>query len=669
MSNSSFNEELLEFAKEYKHTEGLEFYNDFFSNGRKENSESIVKYFMQLFPSLSNNFLSKLVIASNFYFFSILAIDKLIDEEKSFDKEALLLAIALRENSLHRMYRLIEPSSEYWKHFETYYKQYLYAVSIELKNHIGKVNDISIEKLELLYSGNSALAKALPVAMAFKGDNKIIIKDIEKSIDYFYIALNLYDDVNDWKKDWQNKQFSYLITKTIINNNLNISEVNTEQLGKYIFFKHEASSCLELSISYYNKAKKVLSNIKCDNWKSAIQNDLARCRNLKEDLDMLISKQLASTSLTKNKARKDGLPLIKFDSVSGKLDTSLKNGIKYILNQWENGFVEATLYSYFPDVGGYLFDQRYYKGDLFQRAVISEIIFDINLEFNNCLLPFLDFETKYLSDQIQSNGGWNFYHDFEYQPNDTDTTAQVMQVLIKMKRQDLISKKTIQVLDKILEQQFNENGKIKTWLLPSFEKQNTRERKQYQFLKYYTGHNLDKSVDVEVMANLLYTLQIFNKEKYNMSIKHGIEFLEKNQNKNGSWTSTWYWGEYYGTYLCLKLFTEIKLDSKSINKAKDFLLKNNTSSKAWGYKKSTNDPLNTAYALISLHYLKKLKQQIPIERIKDACTYLREAITDPGELKKSDYINLRKQKFSSFKSNSITLAYALKALSIWKNLI
>lgn len=523
--------------------------------------------------------------------------------------------------------------------------------------------------LELLYSGNSALAKALPIAMAFKGDNKNIIKDIEKSIDYFYIALNLFDDVNDWKKDWQNKQFSYLITKTIINNNLNISEVSTEQLGKYIFLKHEASRCLELSINYYNKAKQAFSNIKCNNWKSAIQNNLERCENLKEDIDMLVSKQLTSTGLEKNEARKNGLPLIKFDSVSGKIDTSLKNGIKYILNQWENGFVETTLSSYFPDADGFVFSQRYYQGDVFQRAVISDIIFDIDPEFNNCLLPFLDYETKYLSDQIQSKGGWNFYHDFEYQPNDTDTTAQVMQVLIKMKRQDLINQKTIQVIDNILERQFKENGKIETWLLPPLEKQNSKEKKQYRFLKYYTRHNLDKSVDVEVMANLLYTLQIFNKEKYNMSIKHGVEFLEKTQNKNGSWTSTWYWGEYYGIYVCLRLFVETKQDSKSINKAKDFLLKKNASNKAWGYKNSIDDPLNTAYALISLHYLKKLKHQVPTQRIKDACTYLRKAITDPDELKKSDYINLRKQKFSAFKSNSITTAYALKALSIWKNLI
>ena len=66
--------------------------------------------------------------------------------------------------------------------------------------------------------------------------------------------MNLFDDVNDWKEDWKNGNFSYLITQTIINNHLDISELTIEQLGRYIYFNKEALNCLELSVSYYEKA-------------------------------------------------------------------------------------------------------------------------------------------------------------------------------------------------------------------------------------------------------------------------------------------------------------------------------------------------------------------------------------------------------------------------------
>lgn len=664
----SLNNYLIEFAEENNLKKGLDFFDDFYNSEKKENSGNLVKYFLELFPLLSKSFLKELEVASNFYFYSVLAIDKIIDEENSFDKEALLLAIALRENSLHRMYRIIEPESEYWLHFQKYYNQYLKALSIELKNRNGKISDINKESLEFLYSGNSALAKALPVAMAFKAGKKDILSDLEKSIDYYYIGLNLYDDVNDWKQDWQNNNYSYLITKTIINNDINISEISTKHLGHYIFLKHEASKCLEHSITYFKKAKEVLSKIECIQWKRAIQNNLDNCINLKEDIDMLVSKQLEITGVKKNEKISNKIPDLLIDSSLNLDDVPLANGLNYIFNQWKNGFPDATLHSFFPNIEGFEFNKRYYKADVFQRAVICDLIIDINREINNNLSPFIDYEINYLLNQLRSNGGWNYYENLEYQPNDADTTAQVMQVLIKTKQRTLISEKTIKAIDNLLEPQVEEKGRISTWLLPPSETQSSKEKRQGQFLKYYTNHDYDKSIDLEVIANLLFALLLFDEKKYSKSINLGIEFLESNQNPNGGWTSTWYWGDYYGTYICLRLLTKAKAKSKSIDKAKEFLLKDVNFNKTWGYKKSIDDPLNTAFALISLHYLSKLNYQLPIQRIKDACIYLKDAIINTEELKKSDYINLRRTKYTKFRSNSITIAYALKALILWKDL-
>ena len=347
--------------------------------------------------------------------------------------------------------------------------------------------------------------------------------------------------------------------------------------------------------------------------------------------------------------------------------TIYKQGIEHIINQSENGNADTTIHSYFPNSDGFKFKDRYSDGDVFQRAIIIDCLHDIPEDYISDLSPFFEKETDYLCSQERLDGGWNFYKDLEYQPNDLDTTAQVIQAIFKMNRQNIISKETICAIDMMLKQQNKSNGRIGTWILPTKERRDQYKEKQYQFIKNYAGHDLDNSVDIDVMANFIYALFLIDSRRYKNEIELGIDFIENGQNKNGSWSSTWYWGDYYCTYVCLRLLCELRQKSKTVEKARDFILTSQNINQAWGYKESVNDPLNTAYALISLHYFKALNFKVPPEKIKPACSYLKQALNNPNEMNKSDFINLRKKKYSAYRSNSVTIAFGLRALSLWQN--
>ncbi len=656
------------YAESYKLSNCLKHFNSFIDSNKKENSGSLASFFLEIFDSLSKDFLVELTEASNYYFFSVLATDKLVDEENFFDPEFLLMAIALREDSLHKMYNLIEPSNLYWSHFKKYYHQYVLSVSNELNNHRKKITPIETNQMEQWYSGNSALAKALPIAMAYKSDNIKYLIQIENSIDHFYIGMNLFDDVNDWKLDWENGNFSFLITQTIINSELDIASLTSENLGKYIFFNGEAINCLELSIYHYEKALKEFDYINCQGWKSNIKLNLNKCINLRDDIKKLISRQIKRVNHDNEYLFKKNVSERKI-GIKKQIETLSTQGIKYIINQLENNNSDTTINSYFPNADGFIFSKRYYEGDVFQRAIIVECLYDLSNKHMDVLSDFFNKELSYLNNMERHSGGWNFYKDLEFQPNDLDTTAQVIHILDKSNRINSISHETLDVIEMMLKQQNKKSGRIGTWILPEANSMNKSQEKQHRFIKNYAGHDLDSSVDIDVMANFLLALSEIDYEKYKYEIALGIEFIENNQNEDGSWSSTWYWGNYYGTYLCLKLFSKVNPRSKTINKAIDFILLTQNTGGGWGYKNSISDPLNTSYSLIALSYCDKFLKEIPIDTVNSAIGYLLSALNEKQEMNKCDFINLRKKKYSSYKSNSVTLAVGLKALSIWQNVV
>ncbi len=662
---------ISDLASSYNLGTGIDFFRNFCNNTRHEDAGEIGKLFIRYFSGLTDNFLIKLEIAANYYYYSLLATDKMIDEiNSSINKEALLLSFLLREKSLHDLYHLFESGNHYWIYFEKYYKEYLVAISFEINDRYRNNCDITIEEMEFLYAGKAALAKALITAMALKVNNLQIIEPIEKSIDYYHIALCLYDDLQDWKEDWNNDNHSYLLKQVFKNNNLSKENTpNIKLIGKYIFFSGEAINILDLAIDYHQKAINIINYIDCQDWKDEINRHRQKCMDYKEDIEIIVRKELIIAGIVPVDISLNIPELkLKFKQKKSILDRLIEYSLNYITQQWKFGHEEAKVYNYFAHKNKFLFKKRYHSGDVFQRAVICDNLFDLNFSLNNSLLPYLQYESNYLINKTDNSGWWNFYNNFEYQPCDADTTAQVLQILIKM---ELIgtSINMEKSIDSFLEWHTNADGGIGTWFLPPRDLCNEKQLTQRSFYKDYIGLDVDSDIDFEVMANLLYALNIYNPIKYSNNIKRGLQYIEKNQKENGFWVSSWYFGAYYGTYVCLRLLVELLPESTSILSANEFILKTQNEDGGWGWDQVQSDPLNTAYALISLKYVSLINKTDYSNALIKAFSYLINAVYNKENLDRCKYINFQIKDHPGFTSNSVTHSYVLKAIDSWKDYV
>ena len=168
--------------------------------------------------------------------------------------------------------------------------------------------------------------------------------------------------------------------------------------------------------------------------------------------------------------------------------------------------------------------------------------------------------------------------------------------------------------------------------------------------EHYNKTKWGEGPDNEVVANFIYGLVLLNEEKYQNKIDLSVSFLLNTQNKEGFWASRWY----YGTYVCLRLFSKLNLQNDNISKAIFFIENSQNIDGGWGLN-DKSDPLNTAMSLLSLSYYKN-----DSVTVKKAISYLKKTQFENGSWCAVDFI--RPKTNEPYKSKTITTAYVLKAL-------
>lgn len=660
-------DQLNDLSKKFHLHTGFEYYSDFYFK-RHEDIGSILKLWEPQFPSVQKSFTERLTYAANLYYYSVLGVDKMIDCRKTtIPVESLMMSFVLREESLSIIYSLFNPGDIFWNYFNKYYAEYVQAISLESHLRTNNKHQITTEVIEKIYSGKSALAKASIVALAIKEKNIDIISSMEKSVDFFQIAYGFVDDVNDWKHDWENGQFSYLLKNTFFRNKyLKNTVKDAKIIGKYVFFSGEATHMLSLAIEYYHNAIFAIQEYNCKEWIGFVSKNISICKDLKHDIETIVNKELVKVGAISPSNTKLKRPNIQLNINS--INPIIAHSVTYIVKQWQQNFQDTVVYSYFPARDQFIFKNRFYAGDVFQRAIICDLLYDLNTYLGKSLTPYIEYETSYLSNYATVDGIWKFYHDLEYQPCDADTTAQVIQVLLKTNLNTSILTKTEKAIDSFLDYSIDRKGAIGTWFLPpSSHLSNSTQSKQRLFYEEYIGVDIDSSKDIEVMSNFLFALYKFNHKKYEATINNGIQYIESIQNNNGNWSSTWYWGVYYGIYVCLRLLTVLKPLSPSIAQTANFIIGSQNSDGGWGWDMHKSDPLNTAFVLIGLSFIENKNKNDYSSSIKEAISYLQWAIKDSDQMKNSNFINFRKRNHSAFKSDSITLCYVAKAILVWNN--
>lgn len=351
-------------------------------------------------------------------------------------------------------------------------------------------------------------------------------------------------------------------------------------------------------------------------------------------------------------------------STNSTLQDLCFKGMKHLLDEYHLGFTNTKhVMPFSPEV--FRVKTEFQEGDIFQRALLLDTFLDVNGMFKNKLQEIIDLEANYLiaSRRKEGVGGWAYFPELRELPPDADDLAQVMQVLLRSGYRSIASSLFEKPLTVLLRDQKNPDNGWESWIIP---KENKTEEEELQTI--WVNKAWGTGSDIDVVANLLYALQLYDKDRFSEEIAGGLDFLY-NSHTGFSWKSTWYYGDYYGTYVSIKAICANNGDQKIIEKAIEFLENSRQPDGGWSIEGQQSSSLQTALALLGIAVGKNyLGQTTDPSWLEDSLLFLQEKYTDSNGWESSPFIRMPMGRPSGFvhtiltyESATITTNFVVKA--------
>ncbi len=280
---------------------------------------------------------------------------------------------------------------------------------------------------------------------------------------------------------------------------------------------------------------------------------------------------------------------------------SVTRAKRYLLAQARQDFAETRHEMFFPRLAGFRGGKELHSSDVFARAVLACILLDIidlDADDNSGSQPLaaiVSREADYVAQAKLSDrrGGWSYFADLPDLPPDVDSFSAALRLFARAAPEHIpLCREPLQLaLDTLLP-----DGSLETWLIAPQDHHKSRRRMQKGIKKFWGD-----GIHLDVCAHFYLALSDYDNELFSDILHQGARFIIDNQNPDGSWEATWYWGTAYGTALCLSFLDRINCAEEAHRRAIDFFLKSQRHNGGWGTWEAV--PLDTALALRAIMML------------------------------------------------------------------
>jgi hypothetical protein len=605
------------------------------------------RLFQAYFSEVPEQYMNELCDAGYLYYRSILMVDSLFDDKKISNVARIF---SLQEETIKILTSIYGKESKFWEFWQLRKNEYYEAVTIEKK--LTREN-AQWNIYEDLADKKSAFGKiAIDSLFVLYGKNNELYESLLKSHALFSVGFQLYDDVKDFREDITRNQFNW--AAYTLSQQINLAEYDINTLNKYLYLKGVGQELLQKSIRFFDRAIDILKPYNIDSeWISTIQDMKTTIASYVDSTEGYLK-----TVIKKLELKRQINPLKFFDyDIPNAI---IQKGLDYIKNDFRRNYAELNHVMFLSQqADGFDNTNQVHYSDTFQRAILNDCLMDIAKKYEIDIENYIQQEISYYIDRKNKDsvGGWSYFPTVKEIAADIDDLGQIMQLFLKAGHPELITEHCETPIQIALESDYNKNGGIATWIIPNTNRTEI-QKKQILFneTKWGTGP------DVEVTANFAYALHLYDSEKYSDYIKNAIDYIVKNQHKDGYWDSRWYYGSLYGTYVCLRLlqpyreYNSIKLP---IAKALVQLRLAQNGDSGYGlYKDQPSDPLSTALAILTLKLFPD-KTDIGIQK---AASFLKNTQHEKGCWEAVDFIKPKVNE--PYKSSVLTTAYVLQSLCL-----
>jgi len=597
-------------------------------------------------------------IAGYFCYTYSLMLDSALDN-KDIKHTTLALSNIYLEESIKLLTSLFGLNKEFWRLWNLR-KQEVFQASKTGKK-IFHNTKVTLQEYENLCESKSALGK-IALDSLFILSNSKTKRNYQKLIEshkYFSVGFQINDDIEDFVEDYENQEFNFASYKYIIETKRVVHDIR--EIKKMFYISNAATDLYRLSLSYFKKALDVANEVGKNTWLEVINGKIKETEAVINTIEEYLMIVNTKVSLKEN--------AIKINSFDFRIDNNsiIDKGINYLIQEWEKDYPEVKHVMVLSNSEGFDNGRTLHITDIFQRGILTNNLIDINRNYKTDLSKIIIHDINYLVENRNKHesGCWSYFPTVKEVAPDADDLGQIMQVFIKHDCKKEIEDYCLSGVKILLNDCYNKKtGGIGTWIIP---KENLTETQKIQ--KNFNDNKWGSGPDIDVMANFLYALCLYDYEHYKSVIENGTKYIYSKIEKFSFWNSRWYYGWQYGTMICVRLGLElINKNEKLKSNYSDFfynirnhIIENQNKDGGWSMSISSNsDSLNTSFALNTLMNFNEL---IDSETIKKGIAFLESKQNSDGSWEAIPFI---KPKLNEpYKSKGITTSYVINTLTIY----
>jgi squalene-hopene/tetraprenyl-beta-curcumene cyclase len=607
--------------------------------------------------------IKQITAAGYIYFYSLLKVDEALDDPgKNADKKSLIFIFRAHEETLKILCDIFNSNSVFWTQWNEKHNTY-YSNSIAEAEAFKTKKRLSLmeyEKIAVSRNGLGLIALDCIYQLLDKRESGLYSKLVSIH-ENFAIAYQVLDDLHDIREDYSNGQINFVV------NCLNTTG-GIENSLKEFYLKGAYKKVYNYALSKIDKAIVIAKKIGAAFWIRALQGFRKAIDEEFYNMTgfMKVSHARAKLLTPPGRITSYSLPVMKY--YKSDFEKVKYQAFAYLLSQKNLNFGELKHIMFLNRNIGLLSTKEIHINDTFQRAIIADIFCDCRKRFNFDFEDLLSGELAYLKKKVKRDqtGGWSYYPSIPEVAADADDLGQILQLFVRLGERESIGAFFNKPISVLLKDRMHQDGGIETWIIPKDSVQAEHKRQETYNAIWGSGP------DAEVMANFLYGLCLYDYNKYKKEINRGAKYLINRMEKEGYWKSKWYYGPYYGTYICILFFGLLEKNTspgksafldKAFNKSEMFLTKNQNSDGGWGMNNNKSDLLSTSLVILALSgiYHSTTASTRIMDSLRSGVIYLIKSWDlSAFDIYRIPFIMFRMK--DPYSSKTLTVGYVLKAI-------
>lgn len=535
--------------------------------------------FAEVFPGVEDEALCQVAVSGLLYQAHVLTLDRVIDGDDRADGRALLAGSLLHERALTLLFPLLPPDTSAWERLAGYVREYATAV-LQEKRHHGRVGPYPWARFEEIARGKAAILKASPMMVACMAGRADRVPEIEAVLDPYSLAVQVQDDLEDWRADYAAGRHSHLLTEALESlggAGEGAGRPSVEEVGHALFHGGLAERALARAAAACAESEARAVALGAPDWAGFAGLFRARLEELVGGFERVRRRAVAAGAGP--------------DDVRG----ALARAFARLDGERAGGYRESWHSMGFAHDQGFTGASEVQHGTVFQRAVLGWL-FALAERAGQALPPGAVDENLEALEGLRrtgERGGWSYFPDLPELAPDSDDLAQVIHAVCARPtpaRLALLEEPVALVLG----HHRHASGAVDTWLIDPAAPPARQER-----YRTWIARAWGRGTDPEVVANFFSALHALDPEGHAEAVRAGAAYVAGCQEEDGSWTSSWYVGPYYGTWTACRLLRAVDPAHPALARARAFLERTRRPDGGWGAAERST-PLQTALGLLAL---------------------------------------------------------------------